>query len=74
MYIFHLIHCIYCNIHFYINIYFSDLIKQYNGKTKEIDKLKSDLEIAKKEIKHITCSYKSAMNTSKKLEMVCNAE
>jgi len=55
-----------------IFICFSDLIKQYSENMKEIDHLKSDLEIAKKEAKHTISNYKSAMDKIRELELVNN--
>lgn len=50
----------------------SDLIKQYSENVKEIDHLKLNLEIAKKEGIHTICNYKSAMDKIKELQLVNN--
>lgn len=53
-------------------IYFSDLIKQYTEKVKEIDCLKSDLEVTKKDANHMKSKYKFAIDETRKLELVNN--
>lgn len=56
-----------------IFICFSDLINQYSKNVKEINHLKSNLEIAKKEAKHTISNYKSATDKIRELECVNNS-
>ncbi|XP_071575493.1 uncharacterized protein [Temnothorax nylanderi] len=46
-----------------------DLIKQYTKNTKQIDDLKSDLENAKKDTKHMITNYTSSMYKIRELEL-----
>ncbi|XP_032670471.1 uncharacterized protein MAL13P1.304-like isoform X2 [Odontomachus brunneus] len=47
----------------------NDLIKQYTDKTKDVERLKLNLETIKKENKHVMCNFKSVMDKSKELEL-----
>ncbi|KAG7207355.1 hypothetical protein KM043_009018 [Ampulex compressa] len=46
-----------------------DLIKQYNDKLKECDRLKTDLDVSNKEVKRLTCNYNSTLAKVIKLEL-----
>ncbi|XP_076235773.1 uncharacterized protein LOC143180123 [Calliopsis andreniformis] len=46
-----------------------EVIKQYNDKLKECERLKADLDIANKQIKKVTCNYNSTLAKVIKLEM-----
>ncbi|XP_011692939.1 PREDICTED: uncharacterized protein LOC105453000 isoform X2 [Wasmannia auropunctata] len=46
-----------------------DLIKQYSENMKEIERLKTDLEVAKREAKHTITNYTTAMDRIRELEL-----
>lgn len=49
---------------------FSELIKKYNDKTKECERLKEEVDTTNKNIKNATCNYNSALAKIIKLELV----
>ncbi|XP_017792805.1 PREDICTED: uncharacterized protein LOC108574692, partial [Habropoda laboriosa] len=46
-----------------------EVIKQYNDKLKECERLKQDLDVANKQIKTVTCNYNSTLAKVIKLEL-----
>lgn len=49
---------------------FSELIKKYNDKTKECERLKVALDSTSKDMKDTTCNYNSTLSKIIKLELV----
>lgn len=46
------------------------MIKQYNDKLKECERLKTDLDAVTKQTKKVTCNYNSTLAKVIKLELV----
>lgn len=54
-----------------INLFiFSELIKRYNDKLKECDRLKQEVDTLNKQTKEVTCNYNSSLAKIIKLELV----
>lgn len=49
---------------------FSELIKKYNDKLKECERLKQELDASNKRMKEVTCNYNSSLAKVIKLELV----
>ena len=49
---------------------FSELIKKYNDKLKECERLKQELDTSNKRMKEVTCNYNSSLAKVIKLELV----